>query len=808
MSSDLKERVEQALTSDFLLNDVLNDVLNKRRVGQSGTQWIGLCPFHQEKEPSFSMCVDASKPLATSLLCNCKGCHTSFNLFSFIKQNKGVQKPLLWLADQLNITYDKNITNVISQQDVDKFQSQLIANKELLSLLLRKVDMEVIEELKIGYDVEGRLYRDKSGNLKRQGKNNYIIPIYDKYGFVSDAVSWNIKKTGSTDSRPYLTGMSSAKIYPVSSLQSDTVYIMEGESDLLLALSKGLPAITNSFGAGTWKEEWASEFKDKHVIIVMDIDESGRKGANKRVASLLGKAKTVKNVVLPLDIEKYPTGDFKNYIKDERNSLDAFLQLCAQTEVLEDKPEVHITLGDEAKDDEIAEYIQQLRNFIYVPELGSGDQIETSGFYEYQDSGEYEGVWRRRSRDCMTPVVYAILRENNIKISTRKINEIIGLLAMVAERKSSDFKFNKDISKVVMNNGVFDYATRQLSPFSKEMYSTIKINRDYDPSATCEVWESAVDDWTESDPELKKVLQEIVCYCVTDIKMRGEAWFLHGEGGDGKSQIAKILELLVNPKNCAFQSFHDLSNPFNLIQIKDKLINIGSEISSTKFATTETFKKATTGDTVSARDLHQSFVNFTPICKFIFLGNHLPKVSDTSDGWARRLCVFPFTRQFKGSEQNTDLTEGKKLLYQELPGIFNWALEPYERMLKTKEFTYSEKVQLTKKEYLESSNPIQMFINEYYDVCDAMMNHPKEKVSDFCDNFREWAKEQGYRAGSERTSSTWSNNYIGKEVKRITGYKTYVSHSTRYYLGLSCRGILGDENEKKGGRSFGYDVVD
>jgi len=62
--------------------------------------------------------------------------------------------------------------------------------------------------------------------------------------------------------------------------------ICEGELDRLLLLSKGVPAITSTHGAMTFKEEWVEKLgKSRKIYICFDNDEAGKKGSE-RVAKM------------------------------------------------------------------------------------------------------------------------------------------------------------------------------------------------------------------------------------------------------------------------------------------------------------------------------------------------------------------------------------------------------------------------------------------------------------------------------------------------------------------------------------------
>lgn len=785
----LKQEVARLITEDFLINEVFTEVKDLKKLS-TPYQYLGLCPVHDDQNRSFSVCADPSNPSA-----NCKACGAEYGYIGYLQNVKGISSSevYFWLADRLGISYKRRNVRPKGLDPIkfDKYHSHLINNPEYLAVMLRKTSREVIDQFKIGIDFEGRAYTDSNtGRDRIHGKGNYIIPMKNN-GIYEDAVSWSIGKRNT--GLPYIPGFSSAKIYPMQSLQSKVVYIMEGESDLLKALEMGLPAVTNSFGVNTWKDEWSQLFKGKDVRLVLDIDEAGRRGASKRITSLVGKVAKLRNVVLPLNIEKHPKGDFCDYVKETNVTKDEFVAFCDACEVLDNTPETKVELGDDAEDIAIAQYIQNQQKYVFIPEIGGEGQVERSGFYQYQDKGSDEGVWSEMPTKHIESHVLDLLGKMGVKQTTRKINEIVRLLEIIAIPEDKRYKYNDDRSFAVLNNGVYHFGSKELKEFSRDYKTTIKRSINYNPDATCPLWEKSVADWTEGDEDRIRLLQEVFGYCMTDIKMNGESFFFYGEGSDGKSQIAKVLEELINRRNCSFQSFHDLSNTFNLVLIKDKLCNIGSEISSTAYAHTEIFKKASTGDTISAAEKFKNAITFTPFCKFVFFGNHLPKVSDTSHGWARRITIFPFFKQFKGKERNNNLTEGKKLLLNELDGIFNWAMEGYDRLIDNGEFSKSDKVEFATKDYLESQNIVEMFIKEKCDFNDNYVvgqsdgDEHRVVVDDFCSAFREWAKDQGYKSGSARTSSTWSNRAIGKEVKRITGKASSPSNGSRYYMGISLK---------------------
>src|SRR3990167_871874 len=98
---------------------------------------------------------------------------------------------------------------------------------------------------------------------------------------------------------------------------NSTIYLTEGEIDCIRLNQEGLPAVSGTNGAKTFKEDWAKFFEGKEVIICYDTDEKGIDGVN-TVVEVLRKAKVC---YLPKDVKdiceylnKYTVDDFKKII--------------------------------------------------------------------------------------------------------------------------------------------------------------------------------------------------------------------------------------------------------------------------------------------------------------------------------------------------------------------------------------------------------------------------------------------------------------------------------------------------------------
>ncbi len=94
-------------------------------------------------------------------------------------------------------------------------------------------------------------------------------------------------------------------------IAADTVYIVEGEKDADRLAGLGLVATSAPEGAGKWRSELNQWFAGKHVIVLADNDEPGRKHADQIEEALRGNAASVRSVHFPMLPEK---GDVSDYL--------------------------------------------------------------------------------------------------------------------------------------------------------------------------------------------------------------------------------------------------------------------------------------------------------------------------------------------------------------------------------------------------------------------------------------------------------------------------------------------------------------
>lgn len=154
----------------------------------------------------------------------------------------------------------------------------------------------------------------------------YTIPIYDAEGKLVNVRRYKPNAREHKDKMwSYAAGHGSARIDGWDVLaEHDKVLLCEGEMDRRVAMQHGLPAVTHTGGASTFKMEWASAFAGKIVYVAYDEDATGDKGADTVARVLKETADAVYRVKLGTNINGGDVTDF--FVKlgrDKQDMLDA-----------------------------------------------------------------------------------------------------------------------------------------------------------------------------------------------------------------------------------------------------------------------------------------------------------------------------------------------------------------------------------------------------------------------------------------------------------------------------------------------------
>lgn len=278
----------------------------------------------------------------------------------------------------------------------------------------------------------------------------------------------------------------------------------------------------------------------------------------------------------------------------------------------------------------------------------------------------------------------------------------------------------KSLATVSLANGLLDlepcFMGREpiLRPHSRTWFSTACLPYPYDPKATCPRWEQFLAEALQGDAERINLLQEWYGYCCTFDTSHEKALLMEGPGGNGKSQALEVLRLLVGKGNCSAVGLDRLGNRFDAVATLGKMVNISPETNSGARVPVATLRHLITGEDFQFERKGVDTFMAKPTAKFVISMNKPPAFDDTSNALWRRILLMPWTYSVPKEKIVLDL--GRKIAAEELPGIFNWAIEGLKRLRANGRFTESKAVTAATETLRIENDPMKSYLLSRYET--------------------------------------------------------------------------------------------
>lgn len=343
---------------------VIGDYVELKR---AGSNYVGLCPFHNEKTPSFS--VSPSKGIF-----HCFGCGVGGDVISFIMQKEGLSYPeaIKFLADKLGILVETNEVNKEKYEHRKKLfeinnEAKLFYYKNLLIndipkdyIKKRNLNNNLINKFIIGYaDGKNSIYRhllqkgyqkddiievglinqDEKGNVYDKFRNRLMFPIIDVrgnvIGFGGRALADSRAKY--MNSPQSLAYDKSKNVYGVSNLKNSTkvgkIILVEGYMDVISLTNYGFDYAIASLGTSLTHDQ-AKLIKRycKNIYICYDGDSAGQKATSRAIEIFKEQDISPNIIVIPDNM------DPDDYIKQYGNeSFDRLIDNAVDSVIYEYK---------------------------------------------------------------------------------------------------------------------------------------------------------------------------------------------------------------------------------------------------------------------------------------------------------------------------------------------------------------------------------------------------------------------------------------------------------------------------------------
>lgn len=368
--------------------DVVSEFVTLRK---SGANYKGLCPFHEEKTPSFHVSPARG-------ICHCFGCGKGGNAVSFIMEHEQMTYPeaLRWLAAKYHIEIHERELSDEEKKEQSERESMFIVNEwasgYFEDILHNNVDGvavgmqyfrsrgfrdDIIKKFRLGFDLNNRsalastaiskgynpdylvktglCYKTERGDLIDRFAGRVIFPWVGINGKTvgfggrlldSRTKGVNQKYVNSPDSEIYHKDRELYGIYQAKKAiaKEDRVYMVEGYTDVISMHQCGIENVVANSGTAlsTHQIHMLHRFTS-NITLLYDGDEAGIHAALRGTDMLLSEGMNLKVLLLPDGDDpdsfarKHTASDFRKYIEDHQTDFIQFktsLMLDGQTDPL------------------------------------------------------------------------------------------------------------------------------------------------------------------------------------------------------------------------------------------------------------------------------------------------------------------------------------------------------------------------------------------------------------------------------------------------------------------------------------------
>lgn len=366
----IKQEVVDKILDTARIEEVVGDFVDLKK---RGTSLIGLCPFHNEKTPSFNVSVSKG-------IYKCFGCGAGGDAVRFVMEHEKYSYPeaLKYLAQKYHIEVEETERTPEQVAAQDKRESLFIvtnwAGKFFRETLWETEDGrtvglnyfrergyrdDIIQKFELGYSPEawtglydqakaegykdefleatGLIIRKDDGAVYDRFRGRVMFPIHNLTGRILGFGGRTLKTDKKT---PKYVNSPESEVYHKSDilyglylakkpiLDADNCYLVEGYADVLSMHQAGVENVVSSSGTSLTSGQirLISRYT-KNVTILYDGDEAGIKASLRGTDMLLEEGLNVKVLLFPDGndpdsyVQKFGSTAFKQYIAEHQQDF-------------------------------------------------------------------------------------------------------------------------------------------------------------------------------------------------------------------------------------------------------------------------------------------------------------------------------------------------------------------------------------------------------------------------------------------------------------------------------------------------------
>lgn len=460
-------------------NDIVDVISQYVRLKRSGRNYFGLCPFHNEKSPSFSVSPEKQ-------IFHCFGCGVGGNVFTFLTKIEGINfiEAVQLLAERANIqlpTLENNVDSAKEQLKTKVYKVNEFTAKYYHENLYRpeskiaqeyikkrKLSNETLKAFQIGFSGKfDELYQElkkqgfedreilESGLVNKNERGQYIDRYRNRLMFPICDVRGRVIAFGGRvldDSKPkyinspenivyskgrHLYGLNVAKKYDIKK----RLLIVEGYMDVVSLHQRDIHNVVASLGTAlTQQQGYLLRNNTEQIILSYDSDEAGQTAKARAMEILQNMGCDIR--VLQMEgakdpdeyVIKYGNARFQNLVDKAISVIEFKVRILRQSLNLE-------STNDKIKFlNEIAKLISKIDNSmereVYIEKIAKEYDVSKEAIYAEVNKLTYRESKDEKVLSKSKPVIRRIEEKeiDNVSEATKKRENTVLAILLSGDR--------------------------------------------------------------------------------------------------------------------------------------------------------------------------------------------------------------------------------------------------------------------------------------------------------------------------------------------------------------------------------------
>ncbi|MFX0549200.1 DNA primase [Hathewaya histolytica] len=492
-------------------NDIVDIISESIRLKRAGRNYIGLCPFHHEKTPSFTVSQDKQ-------IFKCFGCGEAGNVITFLMKTKNLSFPEACevLADRANIQISfsnggevKNTNKKLYDINVESaryFFQNLKNNKRIISYLNeRGLSGKTIAKFGLGYSKDswsslyehlkgkgysesdiyslGLIIKSKNNKFFDRFRNRVIFPVFNATGKV---IGFGGRVLD--DSKPKYLNSPESKVFnkgtnlyglnfAIKNNSERSLIIVEGYMDCISLHQAGITNVVASLGTAltTGQAKLMKKYADK-IYIAYDADVAGETATLRGLDILLNEGFSIKVVHIP------EGKDPDDYVG--RHGKEGFLELIQNSIPLVqykiDKAKEKTNFKDEKS---LSNFIKEISEILinldpvernlYIKKIADETYISEDAIYDFLNEKLHKDTKNTKYVNNSSDVRAKLYKEEPYMRAER------ALLKLMVNKVGLDYIINNLNAENIINNAhkrIFNIALENKDLESEELKRRIELS--------------------------------------------------------------------------------------------------------------------------------------------------------------------------------------------------------------------------------------------------------------------------------------------------------------------------------------------